>query len=48
MLDLFGEAAMFTTRNISNGNGTIKVGFNSRLAPDNQEFEVRLMKYLTD
>ncbi len=47
-LAVFGEAAMFTARNITNENGTFKVGFNSRLAPNNQQFAVRLMRYLVE
>jgi hypothetical protein len=47
-LAVFGEAAMFTARDITNENGTFKVGFNSRLAPNNQQFAVRLMRYLVE
>lgn len=47
-LAVFGEAAMFTARDITNENGTFKVGFNSRLAPNNQRFAVRLMRYLVE
>ena len=47
-LAVFGEAAMFTARDITNENGTFKVGFNSSFAPDNQQFAVRLMRYLVE
>ncbi|MFY0698976.1 MAG: hypothetical protein JXR11_14045 [Balneola sp.] len=47
-LAVFGEAAMFTARDVTNENGTFKVGFNSRLAPNNQQFAVRLMRYLVE
>jgi hypothetical protein len=47
-LAVFGEAAMFTARDITDENGTFKVGFNSRLAPNNQRFAVRLMRYLVE
>lgn len=47
-LAVFGEAAMFTARNVTNENGTFKVGFNSLFAPDNQQFAVRLMRYLME
>jgi len=45
-LVVFGEAAMFTARIITNENGTFNVGFNSRIAPNNQLFAVKLMQYL--
>lgn len=45
---VFGEAAMFTARDVTNENGTFKVGFNSPLAPNNQQFAVILMRYLVD
>jgi len=47
-LAVFGEAAMFTARNVTNENGTFKVGFNSRLAPNNQQFAVKMMRYLVE
>lgn len=47
-LAVFGEAAMFTARDITNENGTFKVGFNSRLAPNNQQFTVRLLRFLVE
>ena len=47
-LAIFGEAAMFTARDVTNENGTFKVGFNSWLAPNNQQFAVRLMRYLVE
>ncbi len=47
-LAVFGEAAMFTARDVTNENGTFKVGFNSSFAPDNQQFAVRLMRYLME
>jgi len=39
---------MFTAQIITTQNGTFKVGFNSRIAPDNQLFAVRLMEYLAE
>jgi hypothetical protein len=45
---IFGEAAMFTARIVSNQNRTFKVGFNSDLAPNNQLFVVRLLRYLAE
>lgn len=47
-LAVFGEAAMFTARDVTNENGKFKVGFNSSFAPDNQQFAVRLMRYLME
>lgn len=43
---VFGEAAMFTAQLVTNQNGSFKIGFNSRIAPNNQLFAVRLMEYL--
>lgn len=45
---IFGEAAMFTAQIVTTQNGTFKVGFNSRIAPNNQLFAVRLMEYLVE
>lgn len=45
---IFGEAAMFTAQIVTTQNGTFRVGFNSRIAPNNQLFAVRLMEYLAE
>lgn len=45
-LAVFGEAAMFTAQKISNQNGTFRVGFNSRLAPNNSQFISNLIHWL--
>jgi hypothetical protein len=45
---IFGEAAMFTAQTVTTQNGTFKVGFNSRIATNNQLFAVRLMEYLVE
>ena len=43
---IFGEAAMFTAQIVTTQNGIYKVGFNSRLAPNNSQFILSLIHWL--
>lgn len=45
---VFGEAAMFTARTVTNQQGEFKVGFNSPLAPDNAQFLLNLIHWLDE